>query len=123
MNRTCRLALTGTLTAALLAGTAVTATAATTPAPAPTLTAQASATTVAAWQEFRITGKATGLKPGTAVTLQQKQGEKWVSLPATVPLNKAAAYSLRAKLGIKGKNALRMTGGGVMSPEFAVTVR
>ncbi|MEV5238315.1 hypothetical protein AB0K89_04175 [Streptomyces cinnamoneus] len=119
MNRTRRLVLTTTLTTTLLTG-AVAAAAA---APSPTLTATASVTTVGAWQEFRVTGKATGIKPGAQVTLQQKQGKKWVSLPASAPVNKTATYSLRVKLGIKGKNTLRMTGSGAISPEFTVTVR
>ncbi len=32
-------------------------------------------------------------------------------------------YAMRVKLGIKGKNALRVTGGQATSPEFTVTVR
>ncbi|SPE49477.1 hypothetical protein SNS2_1164 [Streptomyces netropsis] len=134
MNRAYRLTTTAALAAALVAGAAATASAATpterpaasatkAPAPKPALTAQPSTGTVAAWQEFRVSGKATGIKPGTGVTLQQKQGAKWVSLPASVTTNKNSAYSMRVKLGIKGKNALRVAGGGAISPEFTVTVR
>ncbi|WP_338931232.1 hypothetical protein WEB32_10350 [Streptomyces netropsis] len=134
MNRAYRLTTTAALAAALVAGAAATATAAApapaptasvtkAPAPTPALTAQPSTGTVAAWQEFRVSGKATGIKTGTRVTLQQKQGAKWVSLPASVTINKNSAYSMRVKLGIKGKNALRITGGGATSPEFTVTVR
>ncbi|MEV0263949.1 hypothetical protein AB0I49_21775 [Streptomyces sp. NPDC050617] len=101
------------------------------PAPAPAkpapakaaLTAKASATSVKAWEQFRISGTATGIKAGTTVTLQQKQGAKWVSLPASVAVNKSGTYSLRVKLGIKGKNELRIAGGGVVSPVLTVTVR
>ncbi|MGW2367082.1 hypothetical protein ACWCZ5_16060 [Streptomyces sp. NPDC001667] len=134
MNRAYRLALTGALGAALVAGGASAAFAAapsaapsTSPSAAisarPALTAQASTTTVNAWQEFRVSGKATAIKAGTKVTLQQKQGSKWVSLPATVAVDKSSAYSMRVKLGIKGKNSLRVTGGQATSPEFTVTVR
>ncbi|MEU7134024.1 hypothetical protein [Streptomyces sp. NPDC046261] len=119
--RVYRLAATGAATAGLLIGGAATATAAAPPKPA--LTAQASTGVVNAWQEFRVSGKATDIAAGTTVTLQQKQGRKWVSLPASVSVNKSSAYSMRVKLGIKGKNALRVTGGGAVSPEFAVTVR
>ncbi len=87
------------------------------------LTAKASATTVKAWEQFRISGTATGIKAGTTVTLQQKQGAKWVSLPASVAVNKSGTYSMRVKLGIKGKNELRVAGGGVVSPVLTVTVR
>ncbi|MEV0279352.1 hypothetical protein AB0I22_23600 [Streptomyces sp. NPDC050610] len=101
------------------------------PAPAPAkpapakaaLTAKASATSVKAWEQFRISGTATGIKAGTTVTLQQKQGAKWVSLPASVAVNKSSTYSMRVKLGIKGKNELRIAGGGVVSPVLTVTVR
>ncbi|KOG53748.1 hypothetical protein ADK76_26535 [Streptomyces griseoflavus] len=132
MNRAYRLAAAGVLSAALVAGTAAAASAA--PA-APTahaaakapqkaaLTAKASTGSVKAWQEFRISGTSTGLKAGTKVTVQQKQGAKWVSLPASVKTGKTGAYSLRVKLGIKGVNQLRVAGGDVVSPVFKVTVR
>ncbi|KNB52871.1 hypothetical protein [Streptomyces caatingaensis] len=132
MNRAYRLAIAGVLTAGLVGGAAAGAFAAA-PAPAaspkavaaakPALTAQPSAKTVKAWQEFRVTGKATALKPGTTVTLQQQKGTKWVALPAKVAVNKNAAFSMRVKLGIKGKNTLRVTGGGAVSAPFTVTVR
>ncbi|KWT59540.1 hypothetical protein ADL21_23850 [Streptomyces albus subsp. albus] len=132
MNRAYRLAAAGVLSAALVAGTAAAASAA--PA-APTahaaakapqkaaLTAKASTGSVKAWQEFRISGTSTGLKAGTKVTVQQKQGAKWVSLPASVNTGKTGAYSVRVKLGIKGVNQLRIAGGGVVSPVVSVTVR
>ncbi|MFE7115725.1 hypothetical protein ACFU99_09920 [Streptomyces sp. NPDC057654] len=153
MNRAYRLAVVGALSAAVLTGGATAAMAAPNPAPAPApaktapakpaparpapgkpapakpapakaaLTAKASATSVKAWEQFRISGTATGIKAGTTVTLQQKQGAKWVSLPASVPVNKSGTYSLRVKLGIKGKNELRIAGGGVVSPVLTVTVR
>lgn len=134
MNRASRLAITGALATALLGGGAAAAVAAPAPAhiasvaakkpaPKPALTAQASAGTVKAWQEFRVTGKATGIKAGTTVTLQQKRGAKWVSLPAKVAVNKNLSYSMRVKLGIKGKNSLRVVGGNAVSPQFTVTVR
>ncbi|MEU2790568.1 hypothetical protein [Streptomyces sp. NPDC007100] len=133
MNRAYRLAAAGVLSAALVAGTAAAASAApaspaahSAAAKAPqkaTLTAKASTGTVGAWQEFRISGTSTGVKAGTKVTVQQKQGAKWVSLPASVAVNKTGGYSLRVKLGIKGVNQLRVAGGGAISPVISVTVR
>ncbi|KEF06270.1 MULTISPECIES: hypothetical protein [Streptomyces] len=133
MNRAYRLAAAGVLSAALVAGTAAAASAApaaptahAVAAKAPqqaTLTAKASTGSVKAWQEFRISGTSTGLKAGTKVTVQQKQGAKWVSLPASVNTGKTGAYSVRVKLGIKGVNQLRIAGGGVVSPVVSVTVR
>ncbi|MFE9399351.1 hypothetical protein [Streptomyces flavidovirens] len=87
------------------------------------ITAKPSVTVVRAWQLFRVTGKATGLKAGSKLTLQQKQKGKWVTLPASAPVAANGAYSLRVKLGIKGKNDLRVVSGKVTSQVFNVTVR
>ncbi|GGU71906.1 hypothetical protein GCM10010211_42160 [Streptomyces albospinus] len=134
MNRTLRYTGVALATVALLAGGSAVAMAApqavhasapvvaTAPAAA-TLTAKASATTVKAWQEFRISGAAKGIKAGTKVTVQQKQGKKWVSLPAQAPVNSKGSYAIRVKLGIKGVNQLRIAAGSTVSPVVKVTVR
>ncbi|MFJ5675202.1 hypothetical protein [Streptomyces sp. NPDC093097] len=134
MNRALRYAAVGMAAVALFAGGTAAAFAAPeqvhTPAPvvatAPanaTLTAKASATTVKAWQEFRITGIAKGIKAGSKVTVQQKQGAKWVSLPAQAPINHSGSYGIRVELGIKGLNHLRIASGSTLSPVVQVTVR
>ncbi|MFF2805616.1 hypothetical protein ACFVT2_00260 [Streptomyces sp. NPDC058000] len=134
MNRALRYAGVAMATVALLAGGSAVAFAAQevvhTPAPvvatAPAtaaLTAKASATTVNAWQQFRITGAAKGIKPGTKITVQQKQHTKWVSLPAQAPINTSGSYAVRVKLGIKGVNELRIAVGSTVSPIVKVTVR
>ncbi|MGW7572994.1 hypothetical protein [Streptomyces sp. NPDC054765] len=134
MNRAFRYAAVGAIAVSLIAGGSAAAFAAPqhlhSPSPvvaaapaAATLTAKASATTVHAWQEFRISGVAKGIKAGTKVTVQQKQGAKWVSLPAQTPVNAGGAYSVRVKLGIKGVNQLRMGAGSTVSPVVKVTVR
>ncbi|WP_329395286.1 hypothetical protein [Streptomyces melanogenes] len=87
------------------------------------ITAKPSVTSVKAWQLFRVTGTATGLKAGSKMVLQQKQGAKWVSLPAVTPLGSKGTYSLGVKLGLKGKNDLRIVNGSTASPVFNVTVR
>ncbi|MEU6125880.1 hypothetical protein [Streptomyces sp. NPDC047123] len=87
------------------------------------LTAKPSATSVKAWQELRVSGKATGIKAGSKVNLQQKQRGAWKTLPASTTVNKSGAYSLRVKLGLKGKNDLRVKSGATLSPVFHVTVR
>ncbi|MFJ9612382.1 hypothetical protein [Streptomyces noursei] len=134
MNRALRYATVGMVAAALLAGGSAAAFAApqqvhtpaavvaTAPAKA-TLTAKASATTVRAWQEFRITGAGKGLTSGAKVTVQQKQGTKWVSLPAQAPVQANGSYAIRVKLGIKGVNQLRIASGSTLSPVVKVTVR
>ncbi|MEE1786565.1 hypothetical protein PUR71_27225 [Streptomyces sp. SP17BM10] len=115
-----------------LAGTAMAATPATpaTPAAQPVaaaaaqagITAKPSVSSVRAWELFRVNGTTTGLKPGTKVTLQQKQHGTWVTLPASVNTNGKGSYSLGVKLGIKGLNELRIVSGSTASPVFTVTV-
>ncbi|MFE1771679.1 hypothetical protein [Streptomyces sp. NPDC059008] len=134
MNRALRYATVGAIAVSLLAGGSAAAFAApqdlhtakpvvaAAPAAA-SLTAKASVNSVKAWQEFRISGVAKGIKAGSNVTVQQKQGKKWVSLPAKAPVNKSGAYSVRVKLGIKGANQLRIAAGSTVSPVVAVTVR
>ncbi|MEU9121292.1 hypothetical protein AB0C96_15810 [Streptomyces sp. NPDC048506] len=134
MNRALRYVTVGAVAVSLLAGGSAAAFAApqhlhspspvvaTAPAAA-SLTAKASTTTVKAWQEFRISGVAKGIKAGSKVTVQQKQGVKWVSLPAQSPVNKSGAYSVRVKLGLKGANQLRIAAGQTVSPVVKVTVR
>ncbi|MEU0128037.1 MULTISPECIES: hypothetical protein [unclassified Streptomyces] len=88
----------------------------------PALSAHATARTVAAWEEFRVHGYARNIGSGTPVTLQQKQGRRWVALPATMRTAAGGGYSLRVKLGIKGENSLRIVGGGAVSPVVLTTV-
>ncbi|GAA4077733.1 MULTISPECIES: hypothetical protein [Streptomyces] len=128
-----RIATVGALSAACvaLAGTAMAASApaASTPAVQQAaavkagITAKPSATSVGAWQLFRVTGTTTGLKAGSKVTLQQKQNGKWVTLPASAPIAHNGSYSLGVKLGLKGKNELRIVSGSTASAVFSVTVR
>lgn len=93
------------------------------PAANPALTALVSERSVGAWQQFRIRGSAQHIRPGTRVTLQQKQGHRWVSLPATMRTNRSDSYSMRVMLGMRGENALRIVGGGAVSPVVHTTVR
>ncbi|MFD6415419.1 hypothetical protein [Streptomyces sp. NPDC060194] len=95
----------------------------TAPAAKPKLTAKASVKSVRAWQQFRVSGSSTNLRAGTRVTLQQLQGKKWKSLPASMNTNRSGAYNLRVQLGIKGVNKLRIVGGGATSNTVTVTVR
>ncbi|WP_369386493.1 hypothetical protein AB5J72_01990 [Streptomyces sp. CG1] len=135
MNRAYRLAAASTLGVILLAGgatAAVGAPLATTQTAGAvtqkaTLTAKASVSSVQEREAFRITGTSTGLKPATKVTLQNKQGAKWVSLPSATTVAQdgsyATSYAMRDKLGFKGKKQFRVVGGGAVSPVFTVNVR
>ncbi|MFE0132482.1 hypothetical protein ACFWY6_13050 [Streptomyces sp. NPDC059037] len=91
--------------------------------PRPALTAKASVAAVRAWQQFHINGVSHHMATGTRITLQEKQGKRWVSLPATVNIKHDATYGMPVKLGLKGHNALRIVGGGAVSPVVHVTVR
>ncbi|MEV0254134.1 hypothetical protein AB0H82_07640 [Streptomyces sp. NPDC050732] len=88
-----------------------------------TLTAKATVRSIKAWEQFRVYGSSTGMRAGTQVTLQQLQKKRWVSLPIRMNTNKAGAYNLRVKLGIKGLNKIRIVGGGAVSNVVQVTVR
>ncbi|MEE1781022.1 hypothetical protein ACIRVI_06330 [[Kitasatospora] papulosa] len=88
----------------------------------PAVSAYATARSIAAWEEFRIHGAARNITSGTPVTLQQRQGERWVTLPATIRTTRSGEYSMRVKLGITGENALRIVGGGAVSPVVRTTV-
>ena len=90
---------------------------------APAVTAHSSVTTVAAWKLFQVTGQTTGIKAGTELTLQQLRGGHWVALPAVTTVTRNGGYELRAELGLKGVNHLRIVGGGAVSNTLAVTVR
>lgn len=135
-RRSLRTAVVGVLGAAslALAGTAMAATPAAhtaTPVAVPQktvpagagITAKPSVSSVRAWQLFRVTGQTTGLKAGSKVTLQQEQHGKWVSLPASTSISRDGSYSLGVKLGLKGKNDLRIVSGATASSAFDVTVR
>jgi hypothetical protein len=75
-----------------------------------------------AWQQFRVVGMAAHLRPGTKVTLQQRQGKRWMSLPASMNTTRTSAYNMRVMLGLPGHNALRIVGGGTVSPVFHIWV-
>ncbi|GAA2622704.1 hypothetical protein [Streptomyces axinellae] len=135
MNPTLRLRATvaGVITAGLLGAGAATAVAAPsdshTPAaqsaPKPvakTNTVTADHTKVKPWQQFRLHGKVTGIKSGTTVYLQQKQGAKWKTLPGTSVVNRSGDYSIRVKLGMKGKQQVRTLISKTASNAVTVTV-
>ncbi|WP_030689605.1 hypothetical protein [Streptomyces globisporus] len=88
-----------------------------------TLSAKATARSIGRWRQFRIYGATTGLPAGTRVTLQQKQGGRWVNLPIVMKTNRKHAYNLRVMLGLKGKNAIRMTHGRTVSNTVEINIR
>ncbi|MGW6462046.1 hypothetical protein ACWF94_39995 [Streptomyces sp. NPDC055078] len=89
----------------------------------PALTARATRNGVYAWQQFRVYGNAKDLRPGTRVALQQRHGKRWVTLPASMNTTRQATYKMRVYLGLKGRNTLRIVGGGKASQPFTVYVR
>ncbi|MFD4598078.1 hypothetical protein ACFWPQ_08555 [Streptomyces sp. NPDC058464] len=115
-----RIAAVAVASAALVAAGATAAVAA--PAPASSITLKASKSTVKSGDVVTFTGQADGLKEGSKVTLQVKDGSKWVSLPATAKVSKAA-YKLTDKFDKKGVEVLRVKDGSTVSKNVSVTVR
>ncbi|WP_369207662.1 hypothetical protein [Streptomyces sp. PU-14G] len=120
----------GLVGAAAVSATAVPATTAASPSSpaagsgeaAKTNTVKADRHDVKQWEQFRLHGKVTGIKAGTAVHLQQKQHGTWKTLPGTSVVNRSLDYSMRVKLGIKGLNHVRTVVAGQPSNAVAVTV-
>ncbi|MDN3293313.1 hypothetical protein QWM81_04460 [Streptomyces ficellus] len=126
----------GITAAAVVAGSVGTAVAVASPSSAPrkpaasspalaSASAKAPMKTVRAWQQFRISGVITNLRPGSKVTLQQKQGKRWTSLPASMRTTNRSTYSMRVMLGMKGHNKLRLvdTHKRAVTPVMHVWVR
>jgi hypothetical protein len=115
-----RIAAVAAASAALVAAGATAAVAA--PAPASSITLKASAARVKLGDVVTFTGKVHNIKEGSKVTLQVKDGKKWVSLPATAKVSKAA-YKLTDKFHKKGVEVLRVKDGSTVSKNVSVTVR
>ena len=82
----------------------------------------ANRSSVGAWQQLVISGNTAHVKAGTQLTLQQLHGRSWVSLPAVTTVTRSGAFSIRAELGLKGAEHLRLVGGGAVSNTLVVTV-
>jgi plastocyanin len=127
-----RIAAVAALSAALVAGGATAANAA---VPAQNLSAhravavkqassiniKASTTRVKAGKTVTFTGRTSGLKQGSKVTLQEKVAGRWVSLAGTT-VNHGNDYRITAKLGSKGKQTLRVVDGQTVSSPVTVVV-
>jgi hypothetical protein len=114
-----RIAAVSVVSAALVAVGATSAVAA--PAPAG-ITLKANHATVKLGDVVTFTGKSTGLKEGSKVTLQVKSGATWKSLPVTAKVNHSA-YKLTDKFQKKGVQVLRVKDGAAVSKAVSVTVR
>ncbi|MGW3644742.1 hypothetical protein [Streptomyces sp. NPDC000878] len=118
-----RVATVSALSAVLVAGGATAAVAAPAAAPAkPAITVKASAVKIKLGDPVTFTGHATGIASGSKVTLQLKDGAKWVSLPVTAKLNKDGNYKLANKFQTKGREVLRVKDGATVSKSVAVTI-
>lgn len=117
-----RTAAVSLVSAALVIGGASAATAAPAPTPKTAITLSASSTHVKTKQNVTFTGRTTGLKNGSKVTLQVKEKGKWKSLPATTTVKKNS-YKLTDKFAAKGTEVLRVLDGKTASNSVTVTVR
>ncbi len=127
-TRFARIATTGALAAGLCLGTVGMASAAVPTASQQTaahasISAHANHTSVGAWQQLTISGSTAHVKAGTRLTLQQLHGRTWVSLPAVTTVTRSGSFTLRAELGLKGAEHLRLVGAGAVSNTLVVTVR
>ncbi|GGZ96454.1 hypothetical protein GCM10010329_17080 [Streptomyces spiroverticillatus] len=136
MRSRCAHALTaGVLTAALLTAGTAAASAAPSPKPSPSastsagastaaITVKASANEVDQGGTVTFTGRTKGLKVGSKLLLQHKNGTKWTTLKASTTVKNGSGYTLDAKLLTKGKEQLRIKGDDdTVSPTVKVTVK
>ncbi|MFI1198676.1 hypothetical protein ACH4VR_04250 [Streptomyces sp. NPDC020883] len=86
-------------------------------------TAAANKHTIRVGQELRITGKVTGVRPGSKVRLQQQDHRRWVNLPVTATTQKHGEYLLRFKPTHKGRTVYRVAADHAVSSDVVVTVR
>ncbi|NUQ96075.1 MAG: hypothetical protein HOY79_05750 [Streptomyces sp.] len=141
-HRLGRSAAVGVLSAALVAGGAVTGAAfadtsaqrpaaasptstphRTSPTPAgPRITITATPTSVKTGQAVTIAGRTRGLAVGSKVQLQHFVNRKWTNLKATTTVKSGSSYKLSVKFSSKGTQALRVRGGNVHSHSVKVTV-
>ncbi|KPI01715.1 hypothetical protein OK074_5546 [Actinobacteria bacterium OK074] len=118
-----RIAAVSVVTAALVAGGAGAAIAAPAKAaPKPSISIKASTAKAKKGQIVTFTGKVVGLKDGSKVTLQVKDGAKWVSLPAATSVKKGT-YKLSDKFKEAGVEVLRVKDGKAASKSVSVAVR
>ncbi|MGY4927033.1 hypothetical protein [Streptomyces sp. 900105755] len=113
-----RIATVSAVSAALLAAGATAAVA----VPVPVLTIKSSAAHVELGDVVAFSGKATGIKDGSTVTLQVKDGKKWQSRPGAVKVKKGA-YKIAEKFDDKGVEVLRVKDGRTVSESVTVEVR
>lgn len=88
----------------------------------PALSIKASTTKVKAWSKFTLTGKATGIKSGSKVSVQRFDGKKWNSFPASTVVTRSGNYSVWIKSGRVGVNTFRVASGKVASQAVKVNV-
>jgi hypothetical protein len=119
-----RIAAVSVVSAALVASGAGAAVAAPQAAPAPkaSITLKSSAPSVKLGDPVTFSGKVTGLKEGSKVVIQVKEGTKWVTLPAATKVVKGT-YKVAEKLEKKGKEILRAKDGNTVSKAVSVTVK
>jgi len=118
-----RVATVSAISAVLVAGGATAAVAAPAATPAkPAISIKASAAKIKLGDSVTFTGHATGIASGSKVTLQLKDGAKWVSLPVSAKLNKDGNFKLAGKFQDKGREVLRVKDGKTASKTVTVTI-
>ncbi|MEW1777446.1 hypothetical protein [Streptomyces sp. NPDC086777] len=119
-----RIAAVSLVSAALVAGAAGAAGAAPahTPAPRPSISLFADSVHVKRDHGVVFAGRTTGLREGSRVTLQVKDGRHWRSLPVTTTV-RHSAYKLSDKFRKRGFDTVRVVDGRTASRPVTVEVR
>ncbi|MGQ0467916.1 MAG: hypothetical protein ACT4QG_21685 [Sporichthyaceae bacterium] len=69
-----------------------------------------------------LSGQAQGVKPGTRITVQRKQGSAWTDFPAGTTVDKDGSYELWIMTQRSGQFRMKDEGSGATSEPVTVTV-
>ncbi|MEU5535303.1 hypothetical protein [Streptomyces sp. NPDC020362] len=117
-----RIAAVSLVSAALVVGGAAAAGAAPAVHAKPSLTLSASGTHVKKGGTVTFSGRASGLREGSTVTLQVKEGTHWKSLPVTTAV-RHDRYRLTDRFRRAGVEVVRVVDGRTASKPLSVRVR
>ncbi|SHN29066.1 hypothetical protein MOV08_11185 [Streptomyces yunnanensis] len=83
---------------------------------------KASAKSVKAGESVTLSGRTKGIPTGSKLTVQHLNKGKWTTLHASTKTKHGGHYSVKVKLGKKGKEKLRVAHGKTHSSTVTVTV-
>ncbi|MYT30169.1 MULTISPECIES: hypothetical protein [unclassified Streptomyces] len=86
------------------------------------ISVKANTKSVKAGQTVTLSGRTKGIKLGSKLTVQHMNKGKWTTLHASTKTKHGGNYSVKVKLGKKGKEKLRVAHGATHSSTVTVTV-